>query len=42
VLKVEIEPQMVGTVIKATPTDAAKAQSEIGNAKMVLPDVAEL
>jgi hypothetical protein len=42
VLKIEIEPQMVGTMIKATRADAAKARSEIGGAKMVLPDVAEI
>jgi hypothetical protein len=40
--KIEIEPQMVGTVIKATRPDAAKARSEIGSAKMVAPDVAEV
>jgi hypothetical protein len=42
VLKVEIEPQMVGVKIKAAHADAAKARSEIGSAKMVLPDVAEV
>jgi hypothetical protein len=42
VLKLEIEPQMVGTVIKATRVEAPKARTEIGSAKMVAPDVAEL
>lgn len=42
ILKLEIEPQMVGTVIKATRTDAQKARTEIGSAKMVAPDVAEV
>ncbi|QGZ95918.1 hypothetical protein [Terricaulis silvestris] len=42
VLKLEIEPQMVGTVIKATRVEAQKAGTEIGRAKMVAPDVAEL
>jgi hypothetical protein len=42
VLKLEIEPQMVGTVIKATRVEAQKARTEIGSAKMVAPDVAEL
>jgi len=40
--KIEIEPQMVGAVIKATRTDAQKARSEIGSAKMVAPDVGEI
>lgn len=42
ILKIEIEPQMVGTVIKTTATDAQKARTEIGSAKMVAPDVAEV
>lgn len=42
VLKLEIEPKMVGTAIKLTPADAAKARTEIGSAKMIAPDVAEL
>jgi hypothetical protein len=42
VLKLEIEPQMVGTMIKVTPADPQKARSEIGSAKMVAPDVADL
>lgn len=42
ILKIEVEPQMVGTVIKATPADVQKARSEIGSAKMVAPDVADV
>ena len=42
ILKLEIEPQMVGTVMKLTPTEATKARTEIGSAKMIAPDVAEL
>lgn len=42
IFKIEVEPQMVGTVIKATRTDAAKARTEIGGAKMIAPDVAEI
>jgi hypothetical protein len=42
VLKLEIEPQMVGTVIKVTRAEPQKARTEIGSAKMVAPDVAEL
>jgi hypothetical protein len=42
VLKLEIEPQMVGVKIKAARVDVQKARREIGSAKMVLPDVAEL
>jgi hypothetical protein len=42
IFKIEVEPQMVGTVIKATRAEAHKARAEIGSAKMVAPDVAEL
>lgn len=42
ILKVEIEPQMVGVKIKASRVDAAKARGEIGTAKMVLPDLIDL
>jgi hypothetical protein len=42
VLKLEIEPQMIGTAMKLTPTEPQKARTEIGSAKMVAPDVAEL
>ena len=42
ILKLEIEPQMVGTVMKLTPTEPQKARTEIGSAKMIAPDVAEL
>lgn len=42
IVKIEIEPQMVGTVIKATRADAEKARREIGSAKMVAPDVGEV
>lgn len=41
-LKIEFEPQMVGVKVKGSRVDAAKARSEIGNAKMVAPDLAEL
>jgi hypothetical protein len=42
VLKLEIEPQMVGTVIKTTRVEPQKARTEIGSAKMIAPDVAAL
>lgn len=42
IFKIEIEPQAIGTVVKVTRADAAKAKSEIGGAKMIAPDVAEI
>lgn len=42
VLKLEIDPQMVGVAIKTTRTEPQKARTEIGSAKMIAPDVAEV
>lgn len=42
IFKIEIEPQAIGTVLKVTRADAAKAKNEIGSAKMIAPDIAEI